>query len=543
MDHKESHGSAQDEVMPAPNIPYVDKSISPMPGASGRRSSLNLRTPSFQTLKKATSHIQLPSVMRHSTPLDASDVSQQVKKQPSKKDLAKQQKLVKRVSNLESQLEAARQELEQSLANTPATKSVGKTTRKTFIPGALPSLPSERLLNAHVSQPGVDEDNIGYVFLCILSFVAKWAVRRGYLAFLSRSQITHLSIFFSSVSKEQRRKLTSTAHSLNRMVTRSASHNANPKPTPTSQLQHELQDSSSAVTPSSRKRKARTSVDRNTTQRNSEAEYDSMGWQSATAPAPPKHSVRKPVPPPIAPTPTRPLHRTSSFVNTVPGPELRRPSHLRTRPDIPAVPALPPSVSPSEVDKFALVAMRSTPDISIPFGGHPEDLPNLRKTYPLLSSDQVDTLIGKFRPDGKVTDYTSTAHHGQPPSPALAPPSPVKTQHGFKPSISKSSLRSSKAELKGPNNSPADVAGTFANRIKGRKGKSTKSVKNQEWKDKEEEEEGGDVVADLSPSKNGGKKLPPYPKGNANEKQDDQEEGKPLPEVRKESYDWDEDVF
>ena len=161
MDHKESHGSAQDEVMPAPNIPYVDRSISPMPGASGRRSSLNLRTPSFQTLKKATSHIQLPSVMRLSTPLEASDVSQQVKKQPSKKDLAKQQKLVKRVSNLESQLEAARQELEQSLASTPATKPVGKTTRKTFIPGALPSLPSERLLNAHVNQPGVDENNIG----------------------------------------------------------------------------------------------------------------------------------------------------------------------------------------------------------------------------------------------------------------------------------------------------------------------------------------------------------------------------------------------
>lgn len=145
--------------MPAPNIPYVDKSISPMPNTSGRRSSLNLRTPSFQTLKKATSHIQLPSVKRHST--EVSDGSQQVKKQPSKKDLAKQQKLVKRVSNLELQLETARQELEQSLASTPAAKPVGKTTRKPFKPGALPSLPSERLLNAHVNEQGVDEENIG----------------------------------------------------------------------------------------------------------------------------------------------------------------------------------------------------------------------------------------------------------------------------------------------------------------------------------------------------------------------------------------------
>lgn len=161
VDHKESHPSAQEEVMPAPNIPYVDRSITPMRSASGRRSSLNLRTPSFQTLKKATSHIQLPSVKRNSTASEIGDGSQQVKKQPSKKDLAKHQKLVKRVSNLESQLEAARHELEQSLASTPATKPVGRPARKAFQPGALPSLPSERLLNAHVNEQKVDEDNIG----------------------------------------------------------------------------------------------------------------------------------------------------------------------------------------------------------------------------------------------------------------------------------------------------------------------------------------------------------------------------------------------
>ena len=343
------------------------------------------------------------------------------------------------------------------------------------------------------------------------------------------------------------------------MVTRSASQRKTPKPNPTSQLQDELQDTASAVTPSSRKRKARTSVDLNTTQkRHSEAEYDSMGWQSAMAPAPPKHShsVRKPVPSPIVPTPTRPLQRTSSFVNTGTGPELRRPSHLRTRPDIPAVPALPPTVSPSEVDKVAILAMRSTRNIKIPFGAHPEDVLNLRKTYPLLSADQVETLIGKFRPDGKVTDYTSTAHHGQPASPSLPPPSPVKSQQGFKPSISKSSLRSSKAEpknskkaeLKGPDNSPADkdMAGTSSNHSVDRTEKSVKNTKSQKGKGKaeaEEEGEGGDVVADLSPSKNGDKELPPYPKADGSDKPNGKKDGKPLPEVQKESYAWDEDVF
>lgn len=137
--------------MPAPNVPLVSTSFSPMPSTSGRRSSLTLRTPSFQTLKKATSHIQLPSVKRHSVPSDISDSSQQIKKQPSKKDLVKQQKLVKRVSNLETQLESARRELEMALASTPAAEAVEKPGRKAFKPGALPSLPSERILNARVT--------------------------------------------------------------------------------------------------------------------------------------------------------------------------------------------------------------------------------------------------------------------------------------------------------------------------------------------------------------------------------------------------------
>ena len=161
IDHKEGNQSTQDDVMPAPNIPYVDRSITPAPSGSGRRSSLNLRTPSFQTLKKATSHIQLPSVKRQSTAPEGGEAAQQVRKQPSKKDLAKQQKLVKRVSNLESQLETARQELEQSLASTPAIQPVGKPSRKAFTPGALPSLPSERLLNEHVNDQDMVKDSTG----------------------------------------------------------------------------------------------------------------------------------------------------------------------------------------------------------------------------------------------------------------------------------------------------------------------------------------------------------------------------------------------
>lgn len=188
--------------------------------------------------------------------------------------------------------------------------------------------------------------------------------------------------------------------------------------------------------------------------------------------------------------------------------------------------------------------MRTTHDIKIPFGESSEDLQNLRKTYPLLSDAQVEQLLGKFQPDGKVTDHTSTVHQGRPASPALAPPSPTKTL-GFKPSISKSSLRSSKKEPKGPNNSPAELPGIYGTRGRTKGGKFVKL--------KSEEAEEGDVVADLSPSK-ARKELPPYPKSSAEKSQDgenekgsekdkEKEKDKPLPKVQRESYDWDEDVF
>lgn len=146
-----------ESFMPAPNVPLVSRSVSPMPTTSGRRSSLSLRTPSFQTLKNATSHIQLPSVKRHSAQTEPSESSQQIHKQPSRKDLAKQQKLSKRVSNLETQLETARRELELVSGSAHATEAAQKPGKKTFKPGALPSLPSERILNAHLSDDDVDD--------------------------------------------------------------------------------------------------------------------------------------------------------------------------------------------------------------------------------------------------------------------------------------------------------------------------------------------------------------------------------------------------
>ncbi|KAK0939903.1 hypothetical protein LTR29_008505 [Friedmanniomyces endolithicus] len=91
-----------------------------------------------------------------------------VKRSSSKFDLRKQQKLSKRVSDLESKLQLARRELGDALIEaSPNPKLNNKYERFTphnttlkrpkFIPGKLPSLPSERILMAEALGFGDDE--------------------------------------------------------------------------------------------------------------------------------------------------------------------------------------------------------------------------------------------------------------------------------------------------------------------------------------------------------------------------------------------------
>ncbi|ELR01668.1 hypothetical protein VC83_00892 [Pseudogymnoascus destructans] len=79
----------------------------------------------------------------------------------SRKDLRVQQKLVKRVSNLESKLEAARLELVKSLGNTGIPPQQARGGKSRFLPGALSSLPSESLLNGYTHQNESSQSYIG----------------------------------------------------------------------------------------------------------------------------------------------------------------------------------------------------------------------------------------------------------------------------------------------------------------------------------------------------------------------------------------------
>ncbi|KAL4964498.1 sexual development activator VeA [Aspergillus stella-maris] len=113
-----------------------------------RQSSGSSLRPSFPDLRKAKSSLGVSSKKQD---------GQEVRHQKSRKDMQKQAKLLKRVSNLEDKLERARRELREFSASAEEEplprSSLNEQTngerpyQRKFVPGALPSLPSERLLH------------------------------------------------------------------------------------------------------------------------------------------------------------------------------------------------------------------------------------------------------------------------------------------------------------------------------------------------------------------------------------------------------------
>lgn len=129
-----------------------------------RKSALHFKTPSFANLKKARSEAQLAKRAPSSPTADTSDAQtpHTLRRSHSKKDMQKQLKLHKRVSDLEAKLQDARVELYQCLGDTPPVpalpahlaSSLNSNKPRVATPlrkkashtGVLPSLPSERLL-------------------------------------------------------------------------------------------------------------------------------------------------------------------------------------------------------------------------------------------------------------------------------------------------------------------------------------------------------------------------------------------------------------
>ena len=165
------------EALLVPPQPPKHRSISPFLNASSpRKSSLQIRKPSFQALKKVTSQIHLsptkkepeisviPSLEIEQGQDSTTQNEPVLQRQPSKKDIAKHYRLSKKVSDLENKLETARRELGLSMSTAPPVPELpSHLHRKPFKPGALPSLPSERNMSPQkddTMRSTSDDENI-----------------------------------------------------------------------------------------------------------------------------------------------------------------------------------------------------------------------------------------------------------------------------------------------------------------------------------------------------------------------------------------------
>lgn len=150
----------------------------------GRLSRIHLRRPSMAsltgTVKRTKSEFNLAASHRDaSSSLSPSkaefDGSASIlRSSASKYDLKKQNRLSKRVSNLEEKLQLARLELDTALAEaspaprltskferfTPVNSMKSKMRRPKFVPGALPTLPSERVMFPELRGPETYEETV-----------------------------------------------------------------------------------------------------------------------------------------------------------------------------------------------------------------------------------------------------------------------------------------------------------------------------------------------------------------------------------------------
>ncbi|MCJ1357584.1 MAG: hypothetical protein MMC33_007580 [Icmadophila ericetorum] len=378
-----------------------------------RKSAFLLRKPSFPTLKKVKSHLVISSNKNESTSTlgpvsfagaEASNsvVNRSVlRPQPSKKDLQKQHRLSKKVSDLETKLETARRNL--MLATDQGPQVPEKPTRKPFVPGALASLPSERLLSRN-SLFG--EQSKG--------------------GFKSRNLST-ASDGFQIWTEEA--------------IGGSAENLVNTEPqddgtTPTKSSALEKREAFGEITPNgcrpSQAKDSTLSCKDIMVREGIENEDPRTTTRSQMKRGKPKH---------------RKLARVDKFG-----------SPSSTPPDPDFKPSPSPSVfNPANVDTAKLMALRANPDSTKTFGQLTDDIKLLRQEFPDITNDQVMKYISGILTDDKKlgfrlgrnthkvnvlaatklsTDYTCLSHQDHPPAPTLSRPrsvSPRKRRQSVSP--------------------------------------------------------------------------------------------------------------
>ncbi|KAL8749559.1 MAG: hypothetical protein Q9184_006760 [Pyrenodesmia sp. 2 TL-2023] len=323
----------------------------------GRKISIELRRPSFQSIKKVKSSIQLPST-KHKLPgsllspsedaIPKQDNARQLKRQPSKKEIAKHRKLSKQVSDLEGKLAAARRELQLCSSDMPELPKIPVSGRKPFRPGALPSVLSESNMKATDSTTQDDSDP---------DWQPSPARKKRNQSSTPRKPITHpLALNDSAATK-----------------------------------QHQPNAQNPVVTGSGRKRKS-------SGDGTSDTSYKPAGQTSRGSDSDASLSAKK-----------IPRARKSQKLDGLSASQSKEPVSRQPRASVPkgvldgspkkqvqlASSLLTPAgpFDPAKVDKSKLMAMRSVPRENLPFGAHLDDIVNLQKEFPYCSQKELDKYL------------------------------------------------------------------------------------------------------------------------------------------------------
>lgn len=369
-----------------PPLPDTDRFVvATSRETSPRKSSLHFRKPSLQTIKKVRSQIQLPTNKQYtetavSRSLD-SDASKPIyegerspRKQPSKRDIAKQQRLSKKVSDLEVQLEIARRNLKLSIhkdfVDSNGSPQKGGSTvysqnvKKPFYPDALPSLPSERLLNEHISD-GASQTKRG----------PGASTRRGLSGRNPHDSLNSEDSTFPSTSAAR--------------------------------LQHEI-PTSVPKGPRSRKRKSDEGLE--DASNGTVEDEDHLVTNDAKKPRL-RRSTRN-----IKGEEVSDQTETEPVVNrkVKPVPPTPRNSPAKKEETLPPLPPAAAIFDPASIDRAKILSMRTTKYSKVPFGKHIEDISNLRKEFPTVAESQWAEYLGNLSTENKNTDHTSMTHHNEP---------------------------------------------------------------------------------------------------------------------------------
>ena len=448
-----------------PHCPEKCRSTSPYSDANTSiRSSLHLRKPSLQGLKKAASHVHLPLGKRSSFQGAVSSLADLpglvappdsgLQSEPSRKDLARQFKLSKRVSDLESKLNVARRELTLLKPDkSPGPEVPPKFGIQPFKPGTLATLPSESLLRQSISGGTVKEEHDGDRLQEIDGSATgsfskdEMPMTTGTLEFLNRDPIVVDEKEEKEAAREPKIKKTHQSVSTMAMPSKVAAEIEDtlrqkqpirklPPPVvsyyepPLKRLDRKVSKSKPKESTSKKRKSPLEPRDEGAYRPSSDD--DDVGW-IATKITPEKNQDRahKAVKTSLDDSPTR-SKVTPKRNNQQKNPK----SGTKSTTAIPNSLDQVKNINTPIVDKKKVMAMRSNPHSTAAFGTLSDDVINIKKLYPSISQRQ---LVDSMKPSlqSKIsTDHTSVLHPNQETTSFLAPPHSAFTTKP-KPKVSK----------------------------------------------------------------------------------------------------------